>query len=143
MKLSRTDSKAASTNSVKKREMTSQLPVDGQALLEIAKCTNDRHLRRTARKRKEPAAGRSLSSSSQFTPPQTSTPVIELDRELPEDREQVAADPYIIPKLPLSALDVPSPAGEMSISALRQTKRLVHHCECCSFWGREALKLNI
>lgn len=35
----------------------------------------------------------------------------------------------MIPKLPLSALDVPGPLQELSIPAIRRNKRLVHHCK--------------
>jgi hypothetical protein len=107
--------------------MASQLSTKAQIILERGGCTEACPVRRTTRKKK--GGGDPRETPYQSAPSRNDIPAIELDQESPEDEKQLKGDAYIIPKLPLSALDVPGPAGELSIPALRQTKRLVHHCK--------------
>ena len=112
----------------------------------MAKSTQRRPVRNKARKRKGGkipiAPALPPRSGNQSTSVETKDPTIELNEEPTEDQEISAEDPYIIPKLPLSALDVPGPAGELSIPALRQTKRLVHHCKYLDWSGMRWLSPN-
>jgi hypothetical protein len=98
----------------------------------MAESARRRPVRKMTRKRKggkNPTAPAPSLSSNQSASVEIKDPTIELNEVPTGDQGYSAGNYYVTPKLPLSALDVPGPAGELSIPALRRTKRLVHHCK--------------